>query len=286
MKRKCAAVLLLTQVAPTWALDAASTQFYCNEAKKAEQAAQIRHIQRFQPRRDPVKTFDDATGSCLDFIQNYNVGFSFTIPSIGDIDALLRDMSMKLMHRACQSATDQFNYAVNSALIAVGASIVPNIPSLPPGPSPGPSPGPDPGPSPGGGGGLCAQYGLMTNTVLPLIGNKSKFLPISRKQGYSFSFITGGAGEKGHASTNYANGAQYITISKDQCGYAPELAANHCAKQGTPPYLYYKVGGASTYECILEPYTEYYFNVRNATRDESTQEFIDTCFGKCTFMAF
>lgn len=122
MKRKFAAVLtavMLTQAAPTWALDAASAQAYCDEVKKAAQDAQLRYIQTYQPRVDPVKTFDDATGSCLEFISMFDIGFSFTIPSLGDIDSFLRNMAMKLLQRACQAATAQFNRAVNDAVQSV-----------------------------------------------------------------------------------------------------------------------------------------------------------------------
>lgn len=122
MKRKCAAVLtaiMLAHAAPSWALDAASAQAYCDEVKKAAQDAQLRYVQTYQPRVDPVKTFDDATGACLDFISNFDVGFSFTIPSLGDIDAFLRSMATKLLQRACQAATAQFNRAVNDAVQSV-----------------------------------------------------------------------------------------------------------------------------------------------------------------------
>lgn len=122
MKRKCAAVLtalMLAHAAPVWATDPASVQAYCDEVKKAAQDAQLRYIQTYQPRVDPVKTFDDATGSCLEFISMFDIGFSFTIPSLGDIDALLRNMAMKLLQRACQAATQQFNRAVNDAVQSV-----------------------------------------------------------------------------------------------------------------------------------------------------------------------
>lgn len=134
MKRKCAAVLtavMLAHAAPTWALDAASAQAYCDEVKKAGQDAQLRYVQTYQPRVDPVKTFDDATGSCLEFISMFDVGFSFTIPSLGDIDAFLRNMAMKLLQRACQPAQAQFNRAVNDAVQSVtngtGLSNVPGV---------------------------------------------------------------------------------------------------------------------------------------------------------------
>lgn len=122
MKRKCAAVLaavMLAHAAPTWALDAASAQAYCDQVKQAAQDAQLRYVQTYQPRVAPVQTFDDAVGSCLEFISLFDIGFSFTIPSLGDIDAFLRNMAMKLLLRACQAATAQFNKAVNDAVKTV-----------------------------------------------------------------------------------------------------------------------------------------------------------------------
>lgn len=134
MKRKCATVIaavMLAHATPTWALDPTSVQVYCDEVKKAAQDAQLRYLQTYQPRVDPVKTFDDATGSCLEFISMFDIGFTFTIPSLGDIDAFLRNMAMKLLQRACQAATQQFNNAVNDAVQSVtGKTGLNNIPLM------------------------------------------------------------------------------------------------------------------------------------------------------------
>lgn len=122
MKRKCATVLtafMLAHAAPVWALDPSSAQAYCDEVKKASQDAQLRYLQTYQPRVNPVQAFDLATGGCLEFIANFDIGFTLTIPSLGDIDALLRRMAMALLLRACQMATDQFNKAVNDAVKTV-----------------------------------------------------------------------------------------------------------------------------------------------------------------------
>lgn len=91
----------------------------CDDLRRGATEAQARYVQISTPRVDPVKTFDDATGSCLEFISMFDIGFSFTIPSIGDLDALLRNMAMKLLQRACQAATQQFNRAVNDAVQSV-----------------------------------------------------------------------------------------------------------------------------------------------------------------------
>ncbi len=53
----------------------------------------------------------------------FDVGFSFTIPNLGDIDAFLRNMATKLLQRACQAATQQFSRAVNDAVQSVSAPI-------------------------------------------------------------------------------------------------------------------------------------------------------------------
>lgn len=126
MKRKCAAVLvavMLVQAAPTWALDAASAQAYCDEVKKAAQDAQLRYIQTYQPRQDPGKTFDDAVSSCLDFI----TGFQVSIPSMWD--GILAAMAKQLMQRVCQTARGQFDKAVGDAMQSVngGVGMIPGV---------------------------------------------------------------------------------------------------------------------------------------------------------------
>lgn len=133
---------------------------------------------------------------------------------------------------------------------------------------------------------LCTQYGLTTNNELTRAGNTSKYKTITTAQGYSFSFTTGAVGTSGQASTNYSSTAQYITLSKSKCDYAPALETARCAIQGTPPLLYYRVGGTSAWQCVLEPNTTYYFNVRNASRDPTTKAFTNLCTGSCNFMAF
>lgn len=137
----------------------------------------------------------------------------------------------------------------------------------------------------GGGGDLCTQYGLTENTELTRAGNTSKTLPIRSTQGYSFSFTTGATGTTGQLRDNYSSVVQYVTVSKNKCDYAATLEPL-CAKQGGTPLIYYKVGGTSTYQCILEPYTTYYYNVRDASRDATTKAFTNTCSGSCTFMTF
>lgn len=132
---------------------------------------------------------------------------------------------------------------------------------------------------------LCTQYGLTTNNELTRVGNTSKYKTITTAQGYSFAFTTGAEGEVGQTSTNYSSTAQYITLSKNKCDYAPALEPK-CAKQGMPPLIYYKVGGTSYFQCILEPNTTYYVNVRNASRDATTKAFTNLCSGTCNFMIF
>lgn len=134
---------------------------------------------------------------------------------------------------------------------------------------------------------LCSQYGLTQNTELPLSGNTSKTLSIKTTQGYSFSFTTGANGETGQRRTNYSSSGavQYVTVSKNKCDFAATLEP-FCAKQGGTPLVYTKVGGTGTYQCILEPNTTYYFNVRDASRDATTKVFTNTCAGTCTFQTY
>ena len=116
MKHKCVAVLtavMLAYAAPSWSTDAASALVDCDALTKAAKDAQLKDIAIHTPRVNPVQTFDDAISSCLDNISRFDMGLR--MPGLGDLDALLTDMAAKLMQRACQTATNQFNTAVNDA---------------------------------------------------------------------------------------------------------------------------------------------------------------------------
>lgn len=126
-----ALVILLGVLAAMPAMALTFDASVCRSEFEQEAArARSKYVQAYTPRTDPVKTFDDATGSCLEFISMFDIGFSFTIPSLGDIDALLRSMAMKLLQRACQTATQQFNRAVNDAVQSVNAPLA-DVASVP-----------------------------------------------------------------------------------------------------------------------------------------------------------
>lgn len=123
MKHKKAAVMTAVMLAcaqPVWATDAASAQAYCDEIRKASQDAQTRYVQTYTPRVNPVQTFDDAVTSCLDNISKFDLGLR--LPGLGDLEALLNDMLKKLLGRACQAATGQFDRAVNDATQSVNGT--------------------------------------------------------------------------------------------------------------------------------------------------------------------
>jgi len=123
MKRNLAAAIIgMALLCPTasQAVDPQSVQAYCDDIKKSAQDAQLRYIQTYQPRVDPGKTFEDATTSCLDFINKFNVGFNFNIPSLGDIGAMLQQAAQQMLQKTCQAAAQQFNKAVSDAQQSVG----------------------------------------------------------------------------------------------------------------------------------------------------------------------
>lgn len=91
---------------------------------------QRNYINRYQPRTDPVTTFTLATDVCLNFITNFDIGLSITIPSLGDLDAFLRRLATAIVTRACLAATQQFNNAVGDALNSVNNQLAP-INSIP-----------------------------------------------------------------------------------------------------------------------------------------------------------
>ncbi len=134
MKRKSAASLAALMMGlATIGNSTAGPLVDCDALRRGATDAQARYVQIHTPRIDPVKTFDDATTSCLEGISMFNIGFSFQIPSLGDIDALLRNMAMKLLQHACQAATAQFNRAVSDAVQSVNApltQIAGNVPRV------------------------------------------------------------------------------------------------------------------------------------------------------------
>lgn len=123
MKRKCVAVLaalMLVYAAPSRSNDAASVLVDCNGLKLASIVAQENYIKAHTPRVNPVQTFDDSVSSCLENISKFDLGLR--LPGIGDLEGLLSDMAKKLLNRACQTATGQFDRAVNDATQSVNGT--------------------------------------------------------------------------------------------------------------------------------------------------------------------
>lgn len=128
MKRKYVLVLMLmtvtlVQTTPIWARSAASVQADCDGVSQAVRDEQNLFMKDAIPLQDPVKTFDDATSSCLDFI----VGFQIGIPSLWD--GLLSGMAKLLMQRVCQTARAQFDKAVGDAMQSVNG-VVGQVPGV------------------------------------------------------------------------------------------------------------------------------------------------------------
>jgi len=123
MKRNLAATIIgMALLFPTasQAVDPQSVRAYCDDIKQSAQNAQLRYIQTYQPRVDPGKTFEDATTSCLDFINKFNVGFNFQIPTLGDVGAMLQKAAEQMLQKTCQAAAQQFNKAVSDAQQSIG----------------------------------------------------------------------------------------------------------------------------------------------------------------------
>lgn len=105
---------LLLAPLPAFALDASSAQQNCQDVRDAAEAARVRAIKAAIPRKDPVEVFQQSTEACLKGIISYSK-FEFKLPSLADLQAMLQQMAQELIARACQSATDQFNRAVQDA---------------------------------------------------------------------------------------------------------------------------------------------------------------------------
>ncbi|MHB1620537.1 MAG: hypothetical protein ACYCTY_11255 [Sulfuricella sp.] len=113
------AVLIFSQ--PVVALDMSSSASRslvdCDDLRRGSTDAQKKYLDAYTLRQDPVKTFDDAVSSCLDFITGFQVG----IPSMWD--GMLSAMAKQLMQRGCQTARGQFDKAVGDAMQSVNGSV-------------------------------------------------------------------------------------------------------------------------------------------------------------------
>lgn len=107
------------------ALDAESVKAYCDEVSKAAVTAKSNYLATYQPKQDPGKVFENAINSCLDQISKYSVGFNFSSPNMAAIQKMMEQMAAQLIQKACQSAQDQFNKAVNEAKQTVNGTLSP-----------------------------------------------------------------------------------------------------------------------------------------------------------------
>ncbi|MFM0265557.1 hypothetical protein [Paraburkholderia sediminicola] len=135
MKRKflnMALAVMVCHAGSAWALDPTAVQAYCDALQAASKQAQINYVTRYQPRTDPGQTFDSAISACLQYIASYKPGITLSIPSLGDIQAILAKAAADLLTRACQTAAQQFQTAVNGALSEINqsASTVNTIPGV------------------------------------------------------------------------------------------------------------------------------------------------------------
>lgn len=129
MRKALLAIALAMACTPVWAVTSDTAQQDCQDVRDAAQAGMERAIKAAIPNKDPGQVFDEATESCLKFIIDYSK-FEFKIPSLGDIQGMLQQMGQDLITKACQSAQDQFDQAVQEAMGQLGEQI-PTMPSLP-----------------------------------------------------------------------------------------------------------------------------------------------------------
>lgn len=138
----CLAVGFAGAVPTAHALSAQDTQAYCDAVKEASKSAKVRYVKSFTPRLDPGKAFDNATKGCLDGILNMQAIFQLRIPSIGDVQGMLKQLAGALLNAVCVAAQQEFDNAVQDALDTVNGVVqdpigpihipgVPDIPGLP-----------------------------------------------------------------------------------------------------------------------------------------------------------
>ncbi|MDR8877454.1 hypothetical protein [Burkholderia multivorans] len=135
MKRRFVSAAIAVSVlhaSSAWALDPSAVQAYCDALQAAAKQAQVNYLTRYQPRTDPGQTFDSAISACLQYIASYKPGITLSIPSLGDIQAILAKVAADLLTRACQTAAQQFQSAVNGALSEINqnTSTINTIPGV------------------------------------------------------------------------------------------------------------------------------------------------------------
>lgn len=102
---------------PAYALDAQTTQQYCESVNDAAKAAMERHIKTRTPKDAPSNMFTKSVKTCADGI--LGMGLSLALPGAGDIMGALKGLAQKAMDAACRAATEQFDAAVGDALGSV-----------------------------------------------------------------------------------------------------------------------------------------------------------------------
>lgn len=119
MRKALAALILSLMAVPALAVDASTAQQDCQDIRDAATAAQTQAIKNYTSGTDPAKVFQDSTEACLQNIIDYSK-FEFRLPSLGDLQNMLKQMAGDLIMKACQSATTQFNKAVSDATSQLG----------------------------------------------------------------------------------------------------------------------------------------------------------------------
>jgi hypothetical protein len=128
MRSAVIALALLLVSVPAMALDPSDAQQKCQDVRDAAEAGRQRAIAAAIPRKDPGETFHDATEACLKNIIDYSK-FEFRMPSLGDLQGALKQMGQDLITKACQSASNQFNKAVQDATSQLGGMNT-NVPGV------------------------------------------------------------------------------------------------------------------------------------------------------------
>lgn len=114
-------LICVFSAAPALALDPATKQAVCNEIQQSAAGALETAIKVYVPKRNPSRTFDDATKACLQLIVQYNK-IPMGMLNMGALQPILQKLGEDLLMKECSAAADRFNRTLNEALAERGLS--------------------------------------------------------------------------------------------------------------------------------------------------------------------
>lgn len=117
------ALLLCSVAVPALAaVDASDVTTNCDNISAASKNAQLAAIKAAIPDEDPGTTFSNTIDACLENIVNYDK-FTFKMPSLADLQSMLKQLANELLQQACSAAVSKFNSLVSEATQEITSTV-------------------------------------------------------------------------------------------------------------------------------------------------------------------